>query len=358
MPCYTKRIEAVKKAGGSDPSSTLVQPLRAGRRAASSVRKKCAVPRLVAVPGHGALLATAAGREDAMDIRTVLCPTDFTPLSQQAVDLAVAVCRRFGARLVLEHNLDARPPAFVSVTWMWTEGHGLTDEQKSHEAEKKLRQLLAQLPSDLPREAKLTRGPVDVALLEVARLVPADLIVMGSHGGNRPEHHSLTEKILDGAPCPVLTLTENCKLEFLEPAETIPALVPADFSAHSRAALRQALSLLDRLPLTLHVVHVERPPLRARDPESDRHQLEALVPESLRSRVRFHVREGEPAEQILEAARDVGAKLILMGCHPKGVLRRFFRGATAPQILHAATCPVWFEPTTRARTIARAAAGF
>lgn len=283
-----------------------------------------------------------------MDIRTVLCPTDFTPLSQQAVDLAVAVCRRFGARLVLEHNLDARPPAFVSVTWMWTEGHGLTDEQKSHEAEKKLRQLLAQLPSDLPREAKLTRGPVDVALLEVARLVPADLIVMGSHGGNRPEHHSLTEKILDGAPCPVLTLTENCKLEFLEPAETIPALVPADFSAHSRAALRQALSLLDRLPLTLHVVHVERSPLEPGDPEGFRRRLEVLVPEPLRSRVRFHLRSGERTEQILDAARELSAKLILMGAQPKGVLGRFFRDASVPDILHGATCPVWFVPASRA----------
>jgi universal stress protein A len=300
---------------------------------------------------NGSLLAGLVGREDAMNIRTVLCPIDFTPLSKRAVDLAVAACRRFGARLVLEHNLDSRPPAFLSVTWMWTEDHGLADETKDHQAEHLLRQLLARLPADLPREAKLTRGPVDIGLLEVAHLLPADLIVMGSHGGSRPEHQSLTEKILDRAPCPVLTLTENSKVEFLETTEAIPTLVPVDFSAHSRAAVREALTLLECLPLALHVIHVKRPPL---DP-GDGRRLEALVPESLRSLVRFHLREGDPAQQILEAARDLGAKLILMGCHRKGVLGRFFRGATAPGILHAATCPVWFVPASRGRVVARQA---
>lgn len=287
-----------------------------------------------------------------MDIRTVLCPIDFTPLSERAVDLAVALCRRFGARLVLEHNLDPRPPAFLSVTWMWTEGHGGADETKAREAERQLRQLLARLPVDLPREAKLTRGPVDMGLLEVANLLPADLIVMGSHGFSNPEHHSLTEQILDGAPCPVLTLTEGCGAEFLAPGDGIPALVPVDLSAHSRTTVQQALRLLEQLPLTLHVVHVERPPLEPGDLESDRRRLEALVPESLRSRVWFHVREGEPTQEILKAGRELGAKLILMGCHSKGALERFFSGATARDILHDAPCPVWFEPASRSRAVA------
>jgi universal stress protein A len=289
-----------------------------------------------------------AGREDAMNVRTLLCPVDFTPLSQQAVDLSVGLCRRFGARLVLEHNLDARPPAFLSVTWMWTEGHGLADEKKTAEAEQRLRQLLARLPADLPREAKLTRGPVDMGLLEVARLLPADLIVMGSHGRCSAEHQSLTEKIVAGAPCPVLTLTENSNIELLEPADAIPALVPVDVSARSRTTVRQALALMDHLPLTLHVVHVERSPLEPGDPEGFRRRLEVLVPEPLRSRVRFHLRSGERTEQILDAARELSAKLILMGAQPKGVLGRFFRDASVPDILHGATCPVWFVPASRA----------
>jgi nucleotide-binding universal stress UspA family protein len=154
----------------------------------------------------------------------------------------------------------------------------------------------------------------------------------------------------------VLTLTEGSQAEFLDADGTIPALVPVDLSAHSRTTVQQALRLLENLPLTLHVVHVERPPLQPGDLESDRRRLEALVPEALRPRVWFHVREGEATDQILKAADELGAKLVLMGCHPKGALERFFTGATARDILHRARCPVWFEPAARSRAVAPQAA--
>jgi universal stress protein A len=291
-----------------------------------------------------------------MDIRTVLCPIDFTPLSERAVDIAVSLCRRFGARLVLEHNLDPRPPAFLAVTWMWSEGRGPGDESQAREAERRLRELLARLPADLPREAKLTRGPLDLGLLEVANLLPADLVVMGSHGWSSTEHHSLTEQILDGAPCPVLTLTDALHDGAFLGTQPAPALVPVDLSAHSRTTVQQALRLAESLPIDLHVLHVERPPLEPGDIESDRRRLESLVPESLRGRVWFHLRAGAPVEEILRAASELEAKLILMGCHPKGAVDRFFSGATARDVLHRAPCPVWFEPASRSRAVAPHAA--
>ena len=56
-----------------------------------------------------------------MEMRTVLCPVDFSGRSGRELSLARDVCREFGARLVLEHNLDPRPPSFLTVTWMWSE---------------------------------------------------------------------------------------------------------------------------------------------------------------------------------------------------------------------------------------------
>lgn len=289
-----------------------------------------------------------------MEIRTVLCPIDFTPLSERALSMAVAICQRFGARLVLEHNLDPRPPAFLSVSWMWTEDKGAADQDKARFAEARLREALDRVPKDLPREAKLTRGPVDLGLLEVANRLPADLIVMGSHGWSSAEHRSLTEQILDGAPCPVLTVTQDGRDDaFLgtREGERVVALVPVDLQPHSRTTVAHALALADTVPLALHLLHVEEGPTERGDLESDRRRLEALVPEERRDQVEFHLRSGPRAAEILRSAEELGARLILMGCHPKGAIERFFTGATARDILHRAPCPVWFEPATQARAL-------
>jgi universal stress protein A len=291
-----------------------------------------------------------------MSIHTVLCPTDFTPLSERTVSLAARICRRFGARLVLEHNLDPRPPSFLSVSWMWTEDRKALDGAHTHEAEARLRAMLDGLDADLPREATLTRGPMDEGLVALARALPADLLVIGSHGSSSAQHHSLTERLLETAPCPLLTLRDGGEPEQLLQGgdEPVPVLVPLDLSPHSRATAALAVELAARMPLALHFLYVEPHPFEP-GYVGDGSRLEALVPTRLKGQVAFHVRPGKPADEILAAARDVGAQLILMGCHAKGMLERLLTGATAREVLHRAECPVWFEPASRTRSAAAAA---
>jgi nucleotide-binding universal stress UspA family protein len=286
-----------------------------------------------------------------MPIRTVLCPTDFTPLADRAVSLATRICRWYGARLVLEHNLDARPPSLLSVEWMWSEEQKAGDETKERAAEERLRADVERLATQFPCEARLTRGPLELGLVAVAGALPADLVVMGSHGWSDARHHSLTERLLDKAPCPLLTLSHESQADlFLSAAEAepIPVLVPLDLSPHSRATVADALELLERLPLRLHFLHVESARFEAAEAVADFGRLESLVPQRCRGQVALHVRSGKPVEQILATARDLGARLVLMGSHGKGALARLLTGTTAREILHRAPCPVWFEPPARA----------
>ncbi len=50
-----------------------------------------------------------------IDIKTVLCPLDFSALSDQELRLAGQICERFGARMILQHNIDCMPPSFKLV---------------------------------------------------------------------------------------------------------------------------------------------------------------------------------------------------------------------------------------------------
>jgi len=287
-----------------------------------------------------------------MAIRTVLCPTDFTPLADRAVSLAARICRAYGARLVLEHNLDARPPTFLSVEWMWSEDQKSSDTANERAAESRLQAEVERLNRDFPCEARLTRGPLQLGLVAVARALDADLLVMGSHGWSDAQHHSLTERLVETAPCPLLTLGHESQADaFLSGSDEqpIPVLVPLDLSSHSQATVDDALELVEHLPLRLHFLHVEQGPFEPGAAISDYGRLEELVPESRRGQVALHIRSGKPVHQILAAADDLDARLILMGSHGKGALARLLTGATAREILHRSPCPVWFEPPVRAR---------
>ena len=54
------------------------------------------------------------------------------------------------------------------------------------------------------------------------------------------------------------------------------------------------------------------------------------------------LREGHAAEQILAAAKEFNADLIVIGTHRRGALARFFMGSTSQEVLRQAQCPVMF----------------
>lgn len=56
--------------------------------------------------------------------------------------------------------------------------------------------------------------------------------------------------------------------------------------------------------------------------------------------VRTIIREGDPAEEILKAAREEGAELIVVGCSGKSWLRRHLSGCASREVENKASVPV------------------
>lgn len=287
-----------------------------------------------------------------ISIRTVLCPVDFTGVCDREIQAGVEICKRFGSRLVLEHNFDPRPPNYLAVSWMWSEEQEAREKTKAEDADRRLRALFRQIPESIEFEGKLTRGPIDLALLLVAQELSADLIVMASHGRSTPEHRSLTERIIVQAPCPVLALPPAAPdTGLFAGGEGAPVVVPVDFSAHSVAAAEFAFALAETLPVELHLVHVEsggtaaQPSAkRVRRLKSCEERLRGLVPQGREDRVTLQVLEGKAADEILSYAEGIGAALLVIGTHPKGAVRRLLTGATSREVLHRSRWPIWFLP--------------
>ena len=134
-------------------------------------------------------------------------------------------------------------------------------------------------------------------------------------------------------------------------------LVPLDFSRPSRRTLRFARDWASRFGsevCLLHVVEAIAPigafgaePLAPLPPPEDFHklartELEALAaaefPESVK--VSVHLRDGVPYDEIVTAARELTADLIIIATHGHTGLARALLGSTAERVVRHAMCPV------------------
>jgi nucleotide-binding universal stress UspA family protein len=135
-------------------------------------------------------------------LQKILHPTDFSPCSAAAFELACALARVSGASLTLVHV--QRP---VEITGKWALPPPVPVPLRET-----LQEQLSQLrPPDptLNVERYLKEGDPAAEILRLAQEGPYDLIVLGTHGWtglNRLLMGSVAEEVLRRAPCPVLTV--------------------------------------------------------------------------------------------------------------------------------------------------------
>lgn len=128
-------------------------------------------------------------------------------------------------------------------------------------------------------------------------------------------------------------------------------LHPTDFSEHCRPAFAVACALARDYGAELVVFHVARLPLLtpvngvlvptpADEAEQARGQLEQVRPADPLVKVEHRLAEGDPAVEVLKAAGDLPADLIVMGTHGRGGLSRLLMGSVAEAVVRKAPCPV------------------
>lgn len=133
-------------------------------------------------------------------------------------------------------------------------------------------------------------------------------------------------------------------------------LVPVDFSDSSLSALRYAVGLAMKFHASLTVVHVVAADYgwlgigQKASREYDE-TLQSQAVEQLRALVKTHipqrvaadleVRLGRPAEEIVAAATESNADLILLSTHGHTGLDLYLIGSVADRVARLAPCPVF-----------------
>lgn len=296
-----------------------------------------------------------------IELQRILCPIDFSEQSRHALEHAVTLARWYESTIAV---LYVHPviPAAASAPGAPLFPPLIATERDRDQVLEAMRGFAGRRPDDDVRMTfEIVEGSAAPVILDRARELPADLIVMGTHGRSGFERlvlGSIAEKVLRKASCPVLTVPPRVHT-VAHPAPLFTRILCAcDFSECSTIALNYAMSIAQEADAHLTVLHVMEMPLEveeflagdsdvlrdytagARQARLDR--LRTVVPDAVRAycTVETVLAEGKPSREILRVAADGQSDLIVIGIHGRGAADLLFFGSTAQHVVREAACPV------------------
>lgn len=282
--------------------------------------------------------------------RSILCPVDLSSASPTVLHWARLFAETYHAKVeVLHADWLEYPPYFLP-----SQTEELAGEERKHRAA--LDKILAKLAQDslgpnLPHEITVLESHPVEEILKYAKEHHPDLIVMGSHGRSgvaRMRLGSVAEDVMRQAAVPTLVARTFADKPATQKISRI--LCPVNFTGHGFRCLKLSAEVAAAFGAELSVMHsVEQ---EYADMKETQDRLCQWVPEGIRRHcyVTEAVRHGNPAEQILMAARDRGVDLIVLSAQHRPFLEFTTLGTTTERVMRHADSAVLVLPGKQVAT--------
>jgi len=301
-----------------------------------------------------------------VQMKNILCATDFSNFSNLTIPYGVALAREFNAKLYICHVID-----FSSIAIYGEFQLNPVDQQIriKKQAAEQLDELIGKQP--VKWEPLISAGHIAD---EVSRLVEEkeiDLVIAATRGRSGLKRlilGSVTERLMRVLACPLLVV-HSPEHEFVNPINQQirlkKILVGCDFSPDSDLAFQHALSLAQEFEASLHLVHVIEPSVYkelskpnntiGEEIQQGLHErltqkLIAMVPEEARNwcTPATRILEGQPYEELGRYAKAEDMDMIVLGVRGHGLVKTLFLGSTTDRVVRQAPCPV-LSVSTRAQ---------
>jgi len=291
----------------------------------------------------------------------ILLAIDGSPAADRARDLVAALPWRENGRIRIVSVAPTRPE-IQGVPWSLaatTDDDQIEDEvlRIHRDALDTAEREISCARGDVAIESILVRGRPGSVIVDQARAMGADLIVVGHRGMGRWESMllgSVSAEVVDHAPCPVLVARDD---------QLGPIVLADDGSCHARTAECVVLQwpMFRGLPVTVVTVSEDGfPHVAAVAPMLYSDTMTAYEASSAAERdarqaacdaaakrlrdggfdATAEVREGDAAQQIIASARVHDAGIIVVGTRGQTGLRRLVLGSVARNVLLHASCSV------------------
>lgn len=277
--------------------------------------------------------------------KKILVPLDGSDLAEGVLIYISELAAKFSSQVDLigifvetDRTLDRLYKAYLDKVTVNLQGEGIKDR------------------------ASLLYGSPAEEILDYAERSGIDLIAMTTYGRSgitRWLMGSVAEKVVKGAKSPVLLVRSKLAEEYapLEKAMFKRILIPLDGSEFGEAALNHAEALAVEMKASVILLHVNPPPTTLMETallgSTGKDVLEELrtagkdylagVGKRLKEKgidTEQEVATGDPAERILEYAKENDVSLIAMSTHGRTGLARWTLGSVADKVIHGAEAPV------------------
>jgi len=153
--------------------------------------------------------ATRTAVKSPFTLKRILVPIDFSDCSKKALQYALPLAKEHEAAITL---LYVVAPAYGAGEYGAIDYAQLEASMREGGEKELARLIVDEVRGEVSADPLVCVGSPSVNIIEVARSLPADLIVISTHGRTGLKHvllGSVAEHVVQRAPCPVFVVREH-----------------------------------------------------------------------------------------------------------------------------------------------------
>jgi nucleotide-binding universal stress UspA family protein len=271
-------------------------------------------------------------------MKKILVPCDFSEQAINAFQLAIDLSERSKREVHLLHVVEL-PVMHDSMLMPTLAFEATLLKELGDNAEAQFAKIKSEHASDIPVITKVVFGSTSMMILDYIAEAEIELVVMGTKGASGLRElviGSNAEKIVRRAPCPVITVRKQTKLN-----EIRNIVFPNSLEQDQEDLVQHVKALQDFMKAAVHIVWINTPGNFTSDNVTLIRLKEFAKRFMLKDYTLSVFNDTYEESGVISFAHMIKADMIAMGTHGRRGLNHVMSGSVAEDVVNHIDCPIW-----------------